>query len=117
MRLRAPAAVAVAVLLAGAAAAQQQHATPIASDFEGSTSPPTNAQARIGAARTSPEALQSLEKASAQTRQACAADRERLCAESQSSFSAGRCLERRRPDLSEPCRTAMDQQRMAWAAR
>jgi hypothetical protein len=102
----------VVLALSGAATAQvEPPRTPIASDFEGATS--TGEPSRQPA---SPSGLRSIQKAASQVNLACAADRERLCADSKTSFGAGRCLDRHRKDVDDACRAALSRAVMAWSA-
>src|SRR5471030_2664261 len=52
-----------------------------------------------------------------QMRQACAADRQSLCADKTSNLAADRCLEYHRLKLSKPCHQAWDKLTMAAEGR
>jgi len=52
-----------------------------------------------------------------QMREACAADRQSLCADKTSNLSADRCLEYYRLKVSKPCRQAWDKVTMAAEGR
>jgi hypothetical protein len=115
--MKLPVLTALAVLALAGAGLAQPPPVPIASDFEGATSSPTAYdQLRSHAAKAAPDVLRSVEKAASQVRLACATDRERLCADSRTTFGADRCLDRHRKDLIEPCRAALSQAAMAWNA-
>jgi hypothetical protein len=102
---------AAALMLAGAALAQPgREPVRIASDFEGATSAPMAHGAQPL------ETLRPVQQVSSQLRLACAADRERLCADSKGTLGAGRCLKSHRRDVTEPCRAALTRAAMAWTS-
>jgi hypothetical protein len=106
----------LAALALAAPAIAQPPAVPIASDFEGGTSTPTAyEQLDRHGAEAAPNILRSVQKASSELQLACAADREKLCADAKTTFSAGRCLEHHRKDLNTACRAALSQAAMAWS--
>jgi hypothetical protein len=86
----------------------------IASDFEGSTSTPTAYEQHRSPATE--DILRSVQKASSDLQLACAADREKLCADAKTTFSAGRCLEHHRRDINVACAVALSQATLAWSS-
>jgi hypothetical protein len=62
-------------------------------------------------------AVDALRVAVPQMREACAVDRQSLCADKTSNLSADRCLEYYRLKVSQPCRQAWDKVQMAAEGR
>jgi hypothetical protein len=97
-----------ALALSGAAIAQPGRPdVPMAGDFEGNSPPSVKVSG-------TPDVLRSVQRASSQLQMACAADREKLCADTKTSFSASRCLERHRRDVKAACNSALNQAAVAW---